>query len=144
MELKKLFKKLLNSACIIFTVSTALYMLAMLIMHVGDDDASLEVGRVLLIFVFSLLLAIANTLLSIERIHSTLRYILHYVITTFGFWVCFCIPNAMTASQTLVGIVIFSIVYAIIMTVVGIFARRLKKAQAKEQKYEKQFSVKKR
>lgn len=144
MELKKLFKKLFNSACIIFTVVTASYMLVLQIMNIADSEVAIEAGRVLLFFVFSLLLAIANTLLSIEKIHSALRYILHYVITTFGFWTCFCIPNDMTSSQTLVGIVIFSIVYAIIMIIIGIFARRLKKAQAKEQKYEKQFSVKKR
>ena len=144
MELKKLFKKLFNSACIIFTVVTASYMLVLQIMNIADSEVAIEAGRVLLFFVFSLLLAIANTLLSVEKIHSALRYILHYVITTFGFWTCFCIPNDMTSSQTLVGIVIFSIVYAIIMIIIGIFARRLKKAQAKEQKYEKQFSVKKR
>lgn len=144
MELKKLFKKLFNSACIIFTVVTASYMLVLQIMNIADSEVAIEAGRVLLFFVFSLLLAIANTLLSVEKIHSALRYILHYVITTFGFWTCFCIPNDMTSSQTLVGIVIFSIVYAIIMIIIDIFARRLKKAQAKEQKYEKQFSVKKR
>ena len=144
MELKKLFKKLFNSACIIFTVVTASYMLVLQIMNIADSEVAIEAGRVLLFFVFSLLLAIANTLLSVEKIHSALRYILHYVITAFGFWTCFCIPNDMTSSQTLVGIVIFSIVYAIIMIIIGIFARRLKKAQAKEQKYEKQFSVKKR
>ena len=144
MELKKLFKKLFNSACIIFTVVTASYMFVLQIMNIADSEVAIEAGRVLLFFVFSLLLAIANTLLSVEKIHSALRYILHYVITTFGFWTCFCIPNDMTSSQTLVGIVIFSIVYAIIMIIIGIFARRLKKAQAKEQKYEKQFSVKKR
>lgn len=144
MELKKLFKKLFNSACIIFTVVTASYMLVLQIMNIADSEVAIEAGRVLLFFVFSLLLAIANTLLSVEKIHSALRYILHYVITTFGFWTCFCIPNDMTSSQTLVGIVIFSIVYAIIMIIIGIFARRLKKAQAKEKKYEKQFSVKKR
>ena len=143
MELKKLFKKLFNSACIIFTVVTASYMLVLQIMNIADSEVAIEAGRVLLFFVFSLLLAIANTLLSVEKIHSALRYILHYVITTFGFWTCFCIPNDMTSSQTLVGIVIFSIVYAIIMIIIGIFARRLKKAQAKEQKYEKQFSNKK-
>lgn len=142
MEIKKLFKKTLNSVCIIFTVVTAAYMLVLQITNITDTDAGVESGRVLLFFVFSLLLSIANTLLSIKEIHSALRYIFHYAITAFGFWTCFCLPNKMSASRTLVGIVIFSVVYAIIMALIGIFSRRLKKLQKDEKKYEKQFSNK--
>ena len=142
MELKKLFKKLLNSTCIIFTVITALYMLALQITNITDSEVAIQAGRVLLFFVFSLLLSIANTLLSIEKLHVALRYIFHYIITAFGFWACFCIPTQMNFSQALVGMVIFSVVYAIIMTIVGIFARRLKRTQKQEKAYEKQFSRK--
>lgn len=142
MEIKKLFKKLLNSTCIIFTVVTAAYMLVLQIINITDSVAAVEAGRVLLFFVFSLLLSIANTLLSIEKIHLALRYIFHYIISTFGFWTCFCLPNKMNASKTLVGIVIFSLVYALIMSVIGIFSRRLKKSRSSEKKYEKQFSNK--
>ncbi len=142
MELKKLFKKLLNSACIIFTVVTALYMLVLQLINITDAEAAVEAGRVLLFFVFSLLLSIANTLLSIEKIHLALRYLSHYVITTFGFWSCFCLPNKMNMSRAFVGIVIFSLIYAVIMIIVGVFSRRFKKATKPEKKYEKQFSVK--
>lgn len=143
MELKKLFKKMLNSTCIIFTVTTALYMLVLQVTNVTDAEVAIEAGRVLLFFVFSLLLSIANALLTVEKIHLALRYVFHYVITAFGFWVCFCIPNKMNFSRTIVGMVIFSIVYVIIITVVGIFSRRLKKTKAQEKSYEKQFSGKK-
>ena len=105
-------------------------------------EAAVEAGRVLLFFVFSLLLSLANALLSIEKIHLALRYIFHYAISTFGFWVCFCVPNKMNFSRTLVGIVIFTLIYAIIMCIIGIFKRRFKKVQKSEKKYEKQFSVK--
>ena len=142
MELKKILKKMLNSACIIFTVCTALYMLAMLIIHVGDDAVPIEAGRVLLIFVFSVLLSIANALLSIEQIHVALRYVIHYSITAFGFWACFCLPNRMNFSRSLVGIVLFSIVYAIIMPITRFFARKLKKLKEPKKKYQKQFSKK--
>ena len=142
MELKKLFKKLLNSTCIVFTVVTAVYMLALQLVNITDSDAAVEAGRVLLFFVFSLLLSIANALFTIEKIHLALRYVIHYVILTFGFWTCFCLPNKMNSSRTLVGIVIFSIAYIIVMAIVEIFSRRLRKAQKPEKKYEKQFSTK--
>ena len=142
MELKKLFKKMLNSTCIIFTVITAAYMLVLQLVNISDAEAAVEAGRVLLFFVFSLLLSIANALLSIEKIHLALRYIFHYVILTFGFWACFCLPNKMNAARALVGACIFTIAYIIVMTVIGIFSRRLKKTQKLEKKYEKQFSTK--
>ena len=68
MELKKLFKKLLNSTCIVFTVVTAVYMLVLQLVNITDSDAAVEAGRVLLFFVFSLLLSIANALFTIEKI----------------------------------------------------------------------------
>ncbi len=142
MELKKIFKKMLNSTCIIFTIVTATYMLVLQLINISDAEAAVEAGRVLLFFVFSLLLSLANALLSIEKIHLALRYIFHYAISTFGFWVCFCVPNKMNFSRTLVGIVIFTLIYAIIMCIIGIFKRRFKKVQKSEKKYEKQFSVK--
>ena len=142
MELKKIFKKLLTSVCIIFTIVTALYMLVLQIINISDSDAAVEAGRVLLFFVFSILLSIANTILSIKKFNVILRYFLHYVISAFGFWVCFCLPNKMNFSRSFVGIVIFSIVYAVIMTIIGIFSHRLNKTKKNEKKYEKQFSTK--
>lgn len=145
MDVKKLIKKTLNSACIFFTIITAIYMLIMLIINVSEGSAQIEAERVLLFFVFSLLLAIANALLAAKAIHTALRYVIHYLICAVGFWLCFCLPNEMDASKTLVGIVLFSVLYAIIMALRGIFSHRIKKIKKKEtnEKYEKQFSGKK-
>ena len=145
MDVKKLIKKALNSTCIFFTVITAIYMLIMQIKNVSNGSAGIEAERVLLFFAFSLLLSIANAILATKAIHVAIRYLIHYLICAFGFWTCFCLPNRMDASKTLVGIVLFSIVYTIIMVLVGIFTRRLKKVKKKEnsEKYEKQFSSKK-
>ena len=142
MELRKLFKKLLNSACIIFTVITAVYMLILQIINISDSNAGIEASRVLLFFIFSVLLSIANLFLSAKGIHASLRYIIHYVISIFGFWTCFCLPNKMDFSKTFVGIIIFSACYAIVMTLIGVFSRRLKKQSEPKAKYEKQFTTK--
>ena len=145
MDVKKLIKKTLNSTCIFFTVITALYMLIMQIIHVDEGSAQIEAERVLLFFVFSLLLSIANALLAVKALHIALRYVFHYLICVFGFWTCFCLPNGMDASKTLVGIVLFSAGYAIVTVLVNVFSRRFKKAKNKEadEKYEKQFIGKK-
>ena len=143
MEIKKLIKKTLVSACVIFTIVTACYMLVLQIINISDESAAVEAGRVLLFFVFSLLLAIANALLSIKSLHAAIRYLAHYVIATFGFWACFCLPNAMDAAKTLVGIVLFTVGYAIVMVIYALIKNKIKKVVTNEEKYEKQFSGKK-
>ena len=143
MNTKKLIKKTLVSACVIFTVVTALYMLILQIINISNQSAAVEAGRVLLFFVFSILLSCANAILSVKKLHAALRYIAHYMISTFGFWTCFCLPNAMDASKTLVGIVLFTLGYAIVMAIYAFVKSRIKKATATKDVYEKQFSGKK-
>ena len=140
MTVKTLVKKALISSCVIFTVITAVYMLILQIITITDTSAAIESSRVLLFFVFSILLAIANAILAIKQIHTAIRYMIHYFICVIGFWVCFCIPNKMTASTIFVGIVFFTVGYAIIMPLIAFFKRRLTKAKTPPQKYEKQFS----
>lgn len=143
MNIKNLIKKALISTCVIFTVITAIYMLILQIITTTEISAAVESSRVLLFFVFSLLLAIANTLLSILQIHTAIRYTIHYIICVIGFWICFCIPNNMVTSKIFVGIVFFTIGYAIIMPLIALFKRRLTKSKTPAQIYEKQFSKKK-
>ena len=143
MNIKNLIKKAIISTCVIFTIITAIYMLILQIVNTTELSAAVEASRVLMFFVFSLLLAIANTLLSISQIHTAIRYMLHYVICVVGFWICFCVPNKMAASKIFVGIVFFTIGYAIIMPLIALFKRRLAKSKAPAQTYEKQFSKKK-
>ena len=143
MNIKSLIKKALISTCVIFTIITAVYMLILQIINITDISAAVESGRVLLFFVFSFLLAVANAFLSIHQIHTAIRYMVHYVLCVLGFWVCFCIPTKMLASQIFVGIIFFTVGYAIIMPLIALFRRRIKKNNAPAQKYEKQFSKKK-
>ena len=143
MDFKKLIKKALISSCVIFTVITAVYMLILQIMNISAQQTAIQAGRVLLFFVFSVLLAIANTVLSIKSLHTAVRHLVHYIIFIFGFWSCFCLPNAMTASQMLVGIVLFTLGYIVVMLIYTFFKKRIDNSKQPEQKYQKQFSGKK-
>ena len=114
------------------------------ITNIENPEASVDASMVLMIFVFSTLLSVANVILCIQKINLALRYVCHYLISVFGFWTCLCLPNEMSFSQTLVGIVLFSVGYAIVMGIIAFFSHRLRKAKNPEKKYEKQFSSKKR
>ena len=140
MDVKSLIKKVFNSTCIIFTVITAVYMLILQIMNITKISASVEAYRVLLFFIFALLLSCANMILSIEKIHTAARYMFHYFICVLGFWLCFCLPNKMRAATVFVGIVFFTIGYAIVMPIIATFKRRLKKSKTASQKNEMPIS----
>lgn len=138
MEISKLIKKTLSLACICFTAITAVYMLIMQITYV-DETVLVEAERVLLFFVFSLLFAIATSVLGIVNLHAALRYIIHFLICVFGFYTCFLLPTGMRGSFMITGVVLFCIGYAIVMGVIAIFKARLKANREKAVEYTKQF-----
>ena len=135
LDIKKIIKKTLVSTCVIFTVITAVYMLILQITNVNNAvPAAAYAVSVLLFFVFSLLLAIANMILSIKSIHGAIRYMFHYLIYIVGFCLCFCVPNGMTSAQIFVGIIFFSLGYAIVMPIVALFKRRLERNRKSQEK----------
>ena len=54
MDLKKTVLKILNHACVTFSVITAVYALIVMLVNVEDDTILLDAGRILLFFLFSL------------------------------------------------------------------------------------------
>ena len=139
MEITKLIKKALSVACLCFTLITAVYMLIMQIVYV-NETVLVEAEKVLLFFVFSLLYAIAHTVLTIGAMHSALRYILHFLICVFGFYACFLLPiDSMRDSGTVTGIIIFIICYLAVMGIRALFKSRLKTNREQGAKYENQF-----
>ena len=143
MEIGKLIKKCLCVACVCFTLLTALYMLIMVLHYPDDESVPVEASRVVLFFVFSLLFAIANTILSIKQLNGALRYILHYVICVFGFYSCLILPSAPTTGGAIIMAVLFTFVYVIVMAIIGLFKAKLKKNREVTDTYTKQFSTKK-
>lgn len=142
MDIKKLIKKVLNFSCIYFTVITALYILILQIANVSEGAAAVEAIRVLLYFIASVLLSIANVLYSIKKIHPVLRVVIHYVICVFAFYTCFLLPVGMRSSFMITGIAIFTVVYAVIMGLIALFKSRLKKNRELSAEYQSQFAKK--
>ncbi len=139
MEIKKLIKKAINNTCIYFTVFTALYMLVLQIINIEDGAAAVEAPRVLLFFLASVLVAIANMLKSIKSIHSFARILLHYIICAFAFYACFMLPVKMTSSAVITGIIIFTVIYVLAAGVIAMFRSRLSKNREKNIAYSNQF-----
>ncbi len=143
MGIGKLIKKYLCVACVCFTLITAVYMLIMMITNPDPNEhAAAEAYRIVLFFIFSVCFAIANAILSIEKIYGAVRYLAHYAICAFAFYVCFLLPMNYP-SRELIGVFLFTFFYVIVMAIVGIFRSKLKKNREATATYTKQFSKKK-
>lgn len=142
MNIKDLIKKILVQSCVFFTIATALYSIVVMTIYVDDTQVLLDASRVLLFFVASFLLACANGVFKIERIHVALRFFIHYLLSTFAFCSCLMLPISPEPSTMTVGIVIFSVTYLIITGIVALFRTRYKSLSSEKKEYKSQFSKK--
>ena len=142
MTFKLFIKKLLCRACCYFTLCMLGYIAVAAIVNVDDDRLLLEAGRTVLFFVFALLVSFATSLLSLDKPSKKLLGVLHYVITLFAFYTCFMLPLSMRASGILVGLVIYTLVYLATVGAIVLFKSRYRKNTENSQKYEKQYSSK--
>ena len=95
-----------------------------------------------LLVAVSLLLALANSILSIQAMSKALRMIVHYLICLFGFYACFLVPLSMASAQNFVGIVFFTLIYLLIMGVIALFSSRFKANKEINETYVKQYKKK--
>ena len=140
MTVKGFIKKTLTHACVYFTVIMLFYIIIAAIVNVNDSRLLLEAGRTALFFVFSLLLACANTVFTIKALSGGLRLIIHYLITVFGFYACFMLSLSLRASSQLVGLVAFTAIYFAIMGISALISSRYRANVEKAEKYTKKYS----
>ena len=143
MNIKKLIKKILNTACIYFTAIMAIYAFIMLLIpHDTNGDVLISAENSFLYFVFSVLLSLANGIFSLKNLNGAARLISHFIISLFAFYICFMIRMNLTGAGTLVGIVFFSILYFIIAGIIALFKSRFKKNTEKTESYTNQYKKK--
>ncbi|MBE6546404.1 MAG: hypothetical protein E7668_03045 [Ruminococcaceae bacterium] len=139
MDLRKVFKNMLTESCVYFALISALYCVLMLIVNVSEQEVLLSALTLLLIFVFSVLAMLAQTLYRYKALNGAARLFLHYAILALAFYLCFLLPASMTASQVLIGLTVFTLIYALVMGLSALFLRRLRKNAAREEIYQSQF-----
>ena len=143
MNLKSLIKNISKNTCIIFTVFTALYCIISAIINVDDSVVSLEVSRLILFFVASILFAMANGVFKLEKMHVAAKFILHYIFTLFAFWTCMLLPLELEGSTAIVGVALFSVLYLVVTLVVSLIKSRYKKNADADAEYTPQYKKKK-
>ena len=141
MSIKEFIKKTLVRSCVYFTCIMVLYIAISAMINVTDDSTIfINAGRTILFFVFALLLSLSNSLLSLDKMSMAIRVLLHYIITAFAFYACFMLIQSMRSSEVLVGLVIYTVVYAVIMGIIAAFKSRYRTNLEKSERYYKQYS----
>ena len=143
MNLFDFIKKTISPSCIIFAIITSLYILFVGMMNPEDEEILLEATRIFLFLLFSFIFSIAHSLLQFKAIPSVIRYILHYTITAFAVAIAILYPANPEQSDTafmVVGLSLFTVLYAIILIAIAIVKAIIARKKDKEIIYLKKFS----
>ena len=139
MNIKQTIKKTLTDACVLFSLITAVYALIVWLTYVNQSQVLLEAGRVVLFFVFSLLVSGANVIYRYGKMPGGLRLLLHFLISMLAFYLCFLLPLSMPGSSVLVGMIFFALAYLLVMGIIAGFASRFRKNREAAEEYKSQY-----
>ncbi len=140
MNFRSFLKKVLTNACVYFSIVTAIYSVVVMIMYLDDDRVLLDASRVLLFFFASLLFSLACGVFKINKLHGALKLIIHYLLSTFAFASCMLLPLSLDPTSTLVGIILFSVIYFICAALIALFKSRYRRRIEETGEYKSQFS----
>lgn len=143
MTVKDFFKKLFVTASLYFMVITAAYTAITVIVNVSEGEIYLRAAQLLFHVIFSLLASAAWQIFRLPKPSTAVRLLAHYAILLFAFYLCFLVPASMRAPQIVIGILFFTLIYAIIMAISAFFLSRLRTNREKQETYQKQFQSKK-
>ena len=121
MEIKKFLRNILFFGSVYYTaISTVLILIATLLP--GDSAALIETDRFLLILLFSFIMALGSAILRAGIMNRTSASLTHAACYILGFLLFIALVSANFTTT-----VIFTLVFAIIYTVITLIARRLLK-----------------
>ena len=142
MDFKSIIKKIYTNTCMIFTIATVIYCILVAIINSDDKQIFFEGTRIILFFFFALLVAMANAIFAIKYIPSILRYIIHYILCGFAFYLCILFPvkTTNTVGFVLIGLSLFTVIYVLANVAISIFRSKIKRKKEKKETYTKRFS----
>lgn len=128
----KIFKALKSFVCYGSVYFTAIASF-MLILGSGQTNQAPDSGKFLLILLLSFIFALGSTLYRIEEINRPLAATLHAAIYILGF-LLFMVLCQMGFARSVIGTVIFAIVYTAITIPFRLISKSIKKSLTKEEK----------
>ena len=136
--MKSFFKSVLNKSTLYYTVIIVLFTFVFLINNSAESEISLDPSRILLFLPFSILFAIANTLLTYKNIEAVTRWGVHFALTVISAFLFIILPADLpTSSGNFIGIVMIIVAYIIGVLIFAFFARRVKNTLQEDKKLKK-------
>ena len=142
MDLKNIIKKIFISTCCIFTAATVLYCIIVALMNPSAERILFEATRIVLFFFFALIVSIANAILGIKQIPTVFRYIIHYLLCAFAFYLCLLFPIQSLAAPSfvLIGLSLFTVCYVIACAAIYVIKSKIQRKKEKKETYTAKFS----
>ena len=127
----KHIRSILVGGCVFTTVITLLFSIVAFIINRAEGvygTVSLPVSQFLLILLFSFVIATANHVFFLRRLHTALRLLIHYSALLISFIFVFVVAGNLRitgADSVFIAIVVFTVLYAILMAIVLSFLRAI-------------------
>jgi len=134
-------KKTISSTCMFYTFFvTALYLLGVYV----DSHWVPTLQMILSLLLFSFVLSAANTFLFSDRLIFSLRFLIHFVITTAVFYTVFVLWGGFQANggSVLAALFVYLFVYLLAALLVFMYRYLTSELRISEKKYEKAFDGK--
>ena len=135
--MKDFINKIIVPACIYFTLFTVPFAFIMFVIY--GKDGIFTAHRVAASFGFMLALAASNALLKGNKLTLPLRVALHAIITGVGFWLFMLLPLGNESINPLIGLLIYYVIYAVIMAIIGLRNASAHRRADREQEYSSMF-----
>ena len=142
MDLKSIIKKIFISTCVIFTIATVFYCILVAIINHSANEILFEGTRIILFFLFALIISLANTVFGIKQIHTALRYVIHYILCALAFYLCVLFPIETTSAPSfvLIGLSLFTVIYVLASAALVIIKSKIQRKKEKKETYTAKFS----
>ena len=142
MDLKSIIKKIYISTCVIFTAVTVFYCILVALINSNADRILFEGSRIILFFLFALIISLANVVFGIKQIPTALRYIIHYFLCALAFYLCvlFPIETLSAPSFVLIGLSLFTVAYVLASAAISIIKSKMQRKKENKETYTAKFS----
>lgn len=125
----KHLRSILTGGCVFTTVITLLFSIVAFIINRSEGTygkVSLPVSQFLLILLFSFVIAAANHVFFLRRLHTALRLLIHYAALLVAFIFIFVVAGNLHITgpaSVFISIFVFTVLYGVMMAVVLSFLR---------------------
>ena len=137
----KLIKKFADHLCRIYTISAMLFLLLNIAIDGSLEGTAITTKSYLLVFAFAVGFALANLIYTANITSFGVRLGCHFVIVTASAYLLLYLPSSAgePASDKMLMLMLFAVLYWICMAIYLAFARVKKQAEPKKSEYKSVF-----